>query len=1737
MNKYEPTKGVVTGFQLQLLSNKDIVALSVVKVNETTLYKNSLPRMNGLNDTRLGTCDRQQLCGTCQNDIFVCSGHIGHIELPVPCIHSAFVSDVLKILRCVCFKCLNLVGNVVVKNKQEDTLTAWANVLKTKKACSMCEFVFPKWSIANHQIKREFTGDGTKQFTHNPKTSFVGKEYLSWAKNPVTTSEILDFLRSIPAETYSRLGFNIANCHPKDFVMQFLVVPPTIIRPAITFSESSRTRGQDDLTNKLQEILKQTKKIRKGKGGTDTSVQSEILFGMLAGYLSQDTATKSNSRSVRRSGTQIKDIHTRLKGKSGRVRGNLMGKRVNFSARTVISPDCNLDVNEIGIPVETAHTLTFTETVTPLNFKQLSARVLEGTRSVLGAKSVIQKRNGNRRVLLDHDLITKNQNIQLQMGDEVERYMQNGDIVLFNRQPSLRKTSIMSHYVKIMPQKTVSLNLVCTTPYNGDFDGDEMNLHMLQDYMAVTEAKLLMNVSQQFLNAQNNRPTMGIVQDALLGSYLLTSADCLFSKTDVFQLVMVLRYPRRTELPLPAFFRPSEKWTGKQLFSYLLPPTFHYCKKKEEGETVLVVSGELLTGQLCKQTLGTASNSIIHLLCKYYGNQTCLEFMSDLQRLVNSFIQTRGFSIGLDDCVAVNAATHLKIHKAIQSCLGHVGQLVTMGKDVSAVSADRVELEATRALSKMLSVSAALVNQNARLNNSLLSMVTAGSKGSLINIAQITGCVGQQSIDGRRAGITTRPISWIDPNSTDPRYQGFVTNSYIQGLNPMEMFFHTMGGREGIVDTSVKTADTGYLQRKLMKSMESLCVSYDGTVRDSEKQILEFRYGGDGNDASLLERVSLSSSFQLAVPSKWLDTHDIKKSLQTALEMLSPEGGTCYLPVNLTLLLEQHSSAPVPVTEVLPRAIFPSGLLPALRPSVSRPSAVLPAALTNEEALAAILKFLDTLDMCSTTFLKVHAVQVLLDYPKPIPPEVLDEYEKMVQRGIVEPGEMVGTLAASSIGEPTTQLTLNTFHLAGVGEKNVSQGVPRIKELFDARTNSNFQLTYLYIVPSHNKDESFVQQLAASIPLTSMTDITVTSDILYEPSFEIAAVDHPEDAFLVQTYSSFYPEPEAMSSYVIRIELNKPLLQSKNLGIYEVRLKFEALFPNPKYYYITHSEPASPIWVFRIRLLRIPTFSQNRLEAEKAVCYNFWKYTGRNLLVCGVPNITSATVLKDKEEFYIRLAGLNLRELWQLEGVDWTRSYSNNMFETLEVLGIETVAVLLVKEITSVLSFDGGRIDPRHIILVANVMTHSGKIMALNRHGLNHKVGINPLVKCTFEETVDILYNATKQADKFAITGVSDALMCGTAIRGGTGAFETFFKNTEDANTCTDAKKTNNPKTNKKVKGGVHITKTEYVPEWNFTNSAIVDKKRKQELKTPEEEKMPERYKKFYKGHVRPVCSPTNPVFSPTSPVFSPTSPSYTPGSPLYTLGSPLYTPGSPAYTPGSPAYTPDSPLYYPDSPVLPSRPPASPVLFSADMYGLDSPVVTALTPDVVAMSPLHLPASNIGLSPPCLPVVSASSVCFSYCARPLNNVTKAKTTKHKSSSVLTGLDQYSPVRQSASSSNPYSPTKSPNQYSPIRQSASSTPYSPTRPFSAFSESSDLKSDGLAIASPKLNNVLSTPNIAPQIPPTLAGVWNYDTVSQVIENISSNLAQRPDFITDSNTLPTNEEIEDVFQSFMKFSHT
>lgn len=1716
--------------QFGILSPDEIRQMSVVHIEHSETTERGKPKIGGLSDPRLGTIDRKMKCETCMANMAECPGHFGHLELAKPMFHIGFMKTVLSIMRCVCFNCSKILADeedpkfklaLRIRNPK-NRLKKILDACKNRSKCEGGDEIDVQGQESEEPVKKTRGGCGAQQ----PRLTIDGLKMVAEykvqkkknddqeqlpepveRKQQLSAEKVLSILKRISDEDCQLLGLNPKFARPDWMILQVLPIPPPPVRPSVMMDTSSRS--EDDLTHQLAMVIRHNENLkRQERNGAPAHIISEfaqLLQFHIATYFDNDLP--GQPRATQRSGRPIKSICSRLKAKEGRIRGNLMGKRVDFSARTVITPDPTINIDELGVPWSIALNLTYPETVTPYNIERLKELVEYGPHpppGKTGAKYIIRD-DGQR---LDLRYLKKSSDQHLELGYKVERHLNDGDFVLFNRQPSLHKMSIMGHRIKIMPYSTFRLNLSVTSPYNADFDGDEMNMHVPQSFETRAEVLELMMVPKCIVSPQSNRPVMGIVQDTLLGCRKITKRDTFIEK-DVFMNILMWWEDFDGKIPAPAILKPRPLWTGKQVFNLIIPKQINLQRNAAwhqddepgpitPGDTqVRIEKGELLSGTLCKKTLGTSTGSLIHVIWEEVGPDAARKFLGHTQWLVNYWLLQNGFSIGIGDTIA-DAQTMEKINDTISNAKNEVKDLIRRAQE-KALEAEpgrtmmeSFENKVNQVLNKARDDAGSSAQKSLSESNNLKAMVTAGSKGSFINISQMTACVGQQNVEGKRIpfGFIDRTLPHFTKDDFGPESRGFVENSYLRGLTPQEFFFHAMGGREGLIDTAVKTSETGYIQRRLVKAMEDIMVKYDGTVRNSLGDVIQFLYGEDGMDAVWVESQKLESlkikksefdsmyKYEIDDPNWNPDymlpeaVEDLKTireirsvfeaefqkleadRLQLGTEIATIGDNTWPLPVNIRRLVS-NAQKTFKIDFRRPSDMHPMEIVEAVDKLQERLKVVHGDDYLSAEAQKNATLFFNILLRSA-----LASKRVLNDYrlTREAFDWVIGEIESRFLQSLVAPGEMIGCVAAQSIGEPATQMTLNTFHFAGVSAKNVTLGVPRLREIINVAKKIKTPSLSIYLQPKASETKEKAKNVQCALEYTTLRSVTQATEVWYDPDPMSTII--PEDVEFVKSYYEMPDEdidPDKISPWLLRIELNREMMVDKKLSMADIAEKINLEFDSDLTC-IFNDDNADKL-ILRIRIMNdeAPKGELNDESAEDDV---FLKKIESNMLtemaLRGIPDINKVFIKQakvnkftqeegfrtDSNEFMLDSEGINLLAVMCHDDVDASRTTSNHLVEIIEILGIEAVRKALLDELRVVISFDGSYVNYRHLAILCDTMTYRGHLMAITRHGINRN-DTGPLMRCSFEETVDILLDAAVYAETDYLQGVTESIMLGQLAPIGTGDCVLYLNE-------------------EMLKQAIEISLPSYMEgslEFGMTpgrspfggtpyHEGMMSPGY---LTSPNARLSPHADAQFspfvqsmgiaFSPQSSPGYSPSSPGYSPSSPGYSPTSPGYSPTSPGYSPTSPGYSPTSPTYSPSSPGYSPTSPAYSPTSPSYsPTSPSYSP---TSPSYSPTSPSYSPTSPSYSPTSPSYSPTSPA--YSPTSPAYSPTSPSYSPTSPSYSPTSPSYSPTSPSYSPTS--PSYSPTSPSYSPTSPaYSPT-SPG-YSPTSPSYSPTSpsYSPTSP-------------------------------------------------------------------------------------------
>ncbi|EZQ03085.1 DNA-directed RNA polymerase subunit A' [Candidatus Acidianus copahuensis] len=855
---------IIKGVKFGVLSPEEIRKMSVTAIITSDVYdEDGTPIEGSVMDPRLGVIEPGQRCPTCGNVMGSCPGHFGHIELVRPVIHIGFVKQIYDLLRATCRRC----GRLKLTDDEIDRYVRIYSAIKGRwpsAAKRLIEYV-KKMSIK----AQECPHCGEKQFKIKLEKPYNFYEERKEGLVRLTPTDIRDRLEKIPDSDVELLGYDPKNSRPEWAILTALPVPPITIRPSIMIE--SGIRAEDDLTHKLVDIVRINERLKESIDAGAPQLIVEDLWDLLQYHVATyfDNEIPGLPTSKHRSGRPLRTLAQRLKGKEGRFRGNLSGKRVDFSARTVISPDPNISIDEVGVPEDVAKVLTVPERVTKWNIERLREYVINGPEKWPGANYVI-KADG-KRIDLRYVKDRKEFASTLTPGFVVERHLIDQDVVIFNRQPSLHRISMMAHRVKVLPGRTFRLNLLVCPPYNADFDGDEMNLHIPQTEEAIAEAKQLMIVHRNMLTPRYGGPIIGSAQDYISGAYLLTVKTTLVTEQELQTMLGVSDIPEESlakVLEEPAILAPKRLYTGKQVVSLFLPSDFNFhgqanissgaraCKDEDcpHDSYIVIKNGKLLEGVFDKKALGNQQpESILHWLIREYSEDYGLWLMDNIFKAFIRYIEMHGLTMTLND-VTISSEASAKIAERVEQARSQVSELIErfnkgeLEQIPGRTLEESLENYILDTLDKLRNDSGEIATSSLDPFNNVYVMARTGARGSVLNITQMAAMLGQQSVRGERIsrGYYERTLPHFKRGDISAEARGFIYSSFRSGLNPIETFFHAAAGREGLVDTAVRTSQSGYMQRRLINALSDLRIEYDGTVRTLYGEVIQTFYGGDG---------------------------------------------------------------------------------------------------------------------------------------------------------------------------------------------------------------------------------------------------------------------------------------------------------------------------------------------------------------------------------------------------------------------------------------------------------------------------------------------------------------------------------------------------------------------------------------------------------------------------------------------------------------------------------------------------------------------------------------------------------------------------------------------------------------------------------------------------------------------------------------------------------------------------
>jgi DNA-directed RNA polymerase II subunit RPB1 len=1430
------------------MSPDEIRKGSVAEITSRDTYVNNKPCIGGLFDPRMGVLEPGLICPTDGLDYMQTPGYSGHIELAKPVFYIQYFNTILKCLRCVCFKCSKL---LISKEK-------YSQALKLPEEARW-KYVF---SLAS-KMKRcgENTDDGCGCLQPNKiRKEGIATIIAEWKNDnseeepitiKVTPEMALKILKRVSDEDVSFMGFSPIYSRPDWMICQVMYVSPPSVRPSV--KHDAQQRSEDDLTHILVQIIKTNNILQEKIQNNASANLIDEWTNVLQYYVASQVDNKIPGASpvLQRSGRPYKSIKDRLNGKGGRMRGNLMAKRVDFSARSVITADPNISIRELGIPMKVAKNITKPVVVNTINKAFLTKLVQNGPDVWPGAK-ILEKQNGESITLR---YFTDRKSIMLEEGDIVHRHMMDGDAILFNRQPTLHRMSMMCHIARIMKRgDTFRMNVADTKPYNADFDGDEMNLHMPQDPESESELRNLAAVPYQIISPANNSSIIGIYQDSMLGCYQFTRPDIHFTPRDAMNILMMFNRINEHELMKNIKENEEKHKMGKVITSFdilsqIMPPlsmkykTKAFKEDKDDAKTsnavVEIKNGMYLRGQMDKSVLGATTKGLLQRVCNDFGNMASAKFVDDLQNVVTEYMKSTAFSVGISDLIS-DTKTNDEIIKVITQKKTDVKNLIEQTQigifenNTGKTNEEEFETQVNNILNQATSESGKIGLKSLSKNNRFVTMVNAGSKGSDLNISFMISCLGQQNVDGKRIpyGFEHRTLPHYTKYDDSPGARGFVESSYINGLSPQELFFHAMGGRVGLIDTAVKTSTTGYIQRRLIKGLEDLMVSYDMTIRTNKNKIVQFSYGDDNFDTIKVENQSLAL---VSMSDQDIYAHYLMPDDKGKIKSLS----NIFLKNTMTRYKKQES-------DYLSKCQDYVNMMISMRDSIiknvfkNKGDTIVnsPVAFyyiihnVQGQMNLSISSFVDItpleafqmIENCYENLEKIHYAPptelfktlfyfylcpkdllLVKRFNKNALTLLLDTITINYKKAIVSPGEMVGMIAGQSIGEVSTQMTLNTFHFAGVASKsNVTRGVPRIEEILSLSDNPKNPSLTIYLKPEDETQKEKAQTIMYMLEHTRLEEIVKTVEICFDPDDLNTLIAEDKDTMeqyrafsnMVKecTEEAFDNDENEKSKWILRMVMDPEVMLEKNITMDDVNFTLNNCYDNE--ISCVYSDYNADKLVFRIRMNEVIKSGTSKGGAKKNkvnpldqsdqiyILKNFQEQLLQNIVLRGVKGIDKVTVRKIKDNlvksngiykkqdiWVLDTIGTNLLDVLGLDYIDNNRTFSNDITEVYNVLGIEAARQVIYNELAEVIEFDGTYINSHNYSVLVDRMTFTSKMISISRHGINND-NIGPIAKASFEETPEMFLKAARHAELDTMQGVSSNVMCGQEGLFGTSSFQ-----------------------------------------------------------------------------------------------------------------------------------------------------------------------------------------------------------------------------------------------------------------------------------------------------------------------------------------------------------------------------
>jgi len=1377
-----------------VIGTEDVQKSSCVNVTSYDLFHDNKPVDGGLYNMHMGTDDYSYRCKTCFNKKPACLGHDGHHNMNYPILSPMFVGEIRKWLKLICHEC----GEPVIREKFYSKFNKIKRLDQAQKIArtGVRRCLNPACGALHPVIKKD----------PNEDLAIIAEYYTDKRKTDeriLYPDDIRQIFERISDATVEKLGKPLS-AHPRKFVLRSIKIPTILMRP-ISDNTASRTQDTRDINTLLQLILKNNMSMPPIVSANIEPKIKKAIFGNCNSYFELIRSSRDGS---------VKGVSENLKGKRGLFRGHLSGKRVRDIGRSTIVGDVTLKINEVGEPMKFAKNIQMEEYVQEYNKRDLMKYIHNGRKKYPGCTEIIKHGTGTLRTI-DADT-----DIELEPGDILYRDMITGDTANFNRQPSLKPSNISGVVCVVCEDPnilTFRINVISCPLYDADFDGDQMNMIYNSSIQGRNEISILSALSNWFISHSSSSPSVGQVDDSILGLFELTLEGVKFSKYHAMKL-----FSNTTFTP---DFGGLTELTGRDCISMILQetpvsytgnPTYYdeklapYMNYNPADIRVKIDRGKHISGVLDKRTIGKgAENGLYHLIANEYGSDKALDVIFNMQQMAIAYTLQNGFTVGVQDLL-VGPKARLEIERVTADIINKshlITEKLNRGEIIPPIGMTVEEFYEKQQISTLMTaddfIEPVLSALNPRTNN-LLKLIMSGSKGQFGNLYNMVSCVGQKLINGERIRQTfghKRSSPNFRRHETHPESRGNIANSYTNGMTVTEYIPNAMNARFDLIAKALNTSVTGEQNRKSVKNLESIIISNLRFVV-KHNSIIQFIYGEDGLDPRSVERVRFPT---VMLGDKDLERYRHKTDDPALTDLIDEEMRKLkedrdeyrklFMKIELMNTNERMSDVrfmPVNVERVILDTLREYEDVNREKPTPEQLKAMymrikevcnkLPYILLNkkqEDSGAPVPDYMKRAVWLLTMLCRSHLNIAAMSLMTPAILEIIiDKIKIVLLHALIDPGTAAGIIAAQSFSGPLTQYMLDAHHRSAAGGTSKS-GMSKAKEVLAARDVDKLDSPSmtLYVLPEYENNHGKVVEIANNIEVMRFKQFITGYQVFFESYGNPIHSKYTHEKTLIDNFAKMNPlmvPPADLLKWCIRIEIDKTALILKNMSMELIITRLRETYPD---LYIVYTPENVRNIVIRIYIRssantrNIPMKGTVDSEAIIGVAETLLE-----TIIRGVSGILSTSVVKlpiskigadgaisTNEIYVINTVGTNFRGVLYNKYLDGSKIQTDAIIEIYRHLGIEAARQKLITELRKLSSC-----NHHHYLVYADEMTRTGRVTSIERSGLGIREASNYLLRIGFSSPIQTLEEASVNAVTDEVTGITAPLLVGSVPRIGT---------------------------------------------------------------------------------------------------------------------------------------------------------------------------------------------------------------------------------------------------------------------------------------------------------------------------------------------------------------------------------